>query len=199
MILRRAGEPHLEVLAATSHRAEDVELYQVQLEQGPCFEAVETGEPATAETEAQIRARWPELANGFASAGYRSAHATPLFWNGTAIGALNLFWAIEQRHEYMDTDVARAFADLAAVAIVHAGPVADTLLEQRTRDALNERTIIEQAKGVLAYQHDIPLEVAFSMLLTTAERDGDLLTRTAARVVEQAARGEVSDLPGVIG
>jgi len=194
LILRRAGEARLGGLGATSHRAEHIELFQVQVEQGPCFDAVETAQPTTASSVQEIRARWPALADRFAGAGYRSAHATPLHWNGNTIGALNLFWPLENRDTQPVHDVAKTFADMATLAVVHAGSIPDTVLEQRTRDALDERTVIEQAKGVLVYQHHIPLEEAFTMLLTLAGRNNELLTRTAARIVEQATAGRVSDV-----
>ena len=44
LIMRRPGQDRLQMLAATSHRAEELEVYQAQQEQGPCFDAVDTGE-----------------------------------------------------------------------------------------------------------------------------------------------------------
>ncbi len=187
LILRRLGQDRLHLLAVTSHRAEQVELFQVQTEQGPCFDAVETGRPAVAVGAEQIRSRWPGFADSFATAGYRSAAATPLLWHGDAIGALNLFWTGDDESLAEPHDLLQAFADMATLAIVHAGPVPVTTVLRRTKEALDSRMVIEQAKGVLAYRMKVSTAEAFDELLRMAERDGNVVTDTAAAIVRQAA------------
>jgi len=185
LILRRPGEEHVNLLAATSHGAQELEAFQVQVGQGPCFQAVETGEPATALSGAEMSRQWPVLANAFAQ--YGSAHASPLLWHGEAIGALNLFWRVENGPAAGAQDLMRAFADLATLAIIHAGPVDGTTVLQRTRQALDERTVIEQAKGVVAQQLLVTPEAAFAVLLQIADRENKMVGAIAARVIEEAA------------
>src|ERR1700712_4034770 len=108
LILRRLGQDRLQLLAATSHRAEELELYQVQHDQGPCFDAVETGEQITADHPAEIARRWPAVADAFNRAGIRAVHAVPLSWHGDVIGALNLFFTAAQQPTGADLQV---FAD----------------------------------------------------------------------------------------
>jgi hypothetical protein len=63
-------------------------------------------------------------------------------------------------------------------------------LEQVTANvqrALQARTTIEQAKGVLAYQHNLDMAAAYELLLSPAAADSNL-TATAANVIGQAQR-----------
>ncbi|MDQ1720224.1 MAG: hypothetical protein QOE89_4177 [Pseudonocardiales bacterium] len=53
--------------------------------------------------------------------------------------------------------------------------------------ALQARTTIEQAKGVLAYQHNLDMAAAYELLLSPAAADSNL-TATAANVIGQAQR-----------
>src|SRR6478609_6158487 len=188
LILRRLGQDHLELLAATSHRAEELELYQVQIEAGPCFEAVETGAAAVANGAAAILQRWPAVAKYFERAGFTSAHATPLIWQGDTIGALNLFWTDDEPNPDVGKLV-QAFTDMATLAIVHGNEVPIGLVLQRIRGALGERTVVEQAKGVLVHQRNVSQAEAFDILTEMAVAADEPLTLTAAMIVERAATG----------
>ena len=183
LILRRLGQDRLQLLAATSHRAEELELYQTQHEQGPCFDAVETGEPVTADSAADIQSRWPHIAAAFQRAGFDAVHAVPMSWHGDVIGALNLFFTPDNVPTGAPVQV---FADIGALAIVHAAPVTATQVLTRTRSALDERTVIEQAKGVLAQQGNLPMDAAYQLLLDTAHDRQQLLSAAAVGIVEQA-------------
>ncbi len=51
---------HLDVLAASSHTAIELELHQAQLEEGPCVDAHSSGEPVNA-SSADLSTRWPRF------------------------------------------------------------------------------------------------------------------------------------------
>ena len=189
-ILRRLGQDHLELLAATSHRAEELELYQIQLEEGPCFEAVETGAAASATGIAVIEQRWPAVARHFSRAGFASAHATPLIWQGDTIGALNLFWADEEPDSSDVGKLIQGFTDMATLTIVHGSDVPIGAVLQRIRGALGERMIVEQAKGVLAHERNLGQAEAFSVLMDIAAAADEPLTLTASTIVERAATAQ---------
>ena len=42
-IMLSDGDAPLEMMAASNHRATDIELYEIQADQGPCIEAARTG------------------------------------------------------------------------------------------------------------------------------------------------------------
>ena len=185
--MRRAGGEHLELLAATSHRAEELELYQAQKDQGPCFDAVELGVRVSCSGRSELTSRWPVVAPAFDRAGIAAVDATPLHWQGLVIGALNLFWVSEQRRPSRFQPIASAFADLATLAIVHSGAVSATDVIDRTQAALDSRTVIEQAKGVLAARNGLSMEASYLALVDLAAEDGRSLGAVATEVVEGAA------------
>ena len=58
-VLIRLGEQEIELLAATSHEALQLELYQSQLYSGPCVEAIESGQVIDSAGEPQLLEHWP--------------------------------------------------------------------------------------------------------------------------------------------
>ena len=194
LIIRRLGQDRLQLLAATSHRAEELEVYQAQHDQGPCFDAVETGEIVRAASAAEIADRWPEAAAAFGRAGYRSVQAIPLHWHDDVIGALNLFWTHDEAA--VDWPFGTVFANLATLTVVHSDPVTAGQVLDRTRSALNERTVVERAKGVLAQENDLTMDGAYTQLLELAARNGQLITAAAAVIVGQAQSGPIAPAAG---
>jgi hypothetical protein len=183
----RDGGP-LEFLTSTSHRAEELELYQLQIDQGPCLESVHTGRHVFATRLDEVRSRWPALEEPFRRAGFVGVHAAPLHWHGHAIGALNVFWSDDGTLSHEGVSMAQTFADVATMAIVSSGRVPVAQVLRRTRAALRERSVIEQAKGVLAYREGLDMAEAFDRLVELAGGNGHDLRRTAAEVVSAAAR-----------
>ena len=194
LVMRRLGQDDLQLLAATSHRTEEFELYQAQQAQGPCFDAVETGQIIDAAGR-QIGDRWPQVAGAFQRAGYTAVQAVPLRWHRDVIGALNFFWADEQGAATADPQLGELFADLATLTIIHSDPVTATQILQRTGSALDERTVIEQAKGVLAEQQHLSMDAAYLQLLEIASGRDQLIGAAAAEIVDRASRQPTSRQP----
>lgn len=188
-LLVQLGQDELELLAATSHRAEEIEIYQLQSRQGPCFQAARQGVACGAADYAQTVQMWPGLGTAFSAAGYQSVRATPLRWHGDVIGALNLFWAGGHEDSIELVELIQAFADVATLAVVHSGQVPAAVVLERTKAALATRTVIEQAKGVIAYQRNLPMDAAFVVLLDIAERHRELLPDTATAIIAAAVSG----------
>lgn len=194
LVVTRPETDELELLAATSHATESLELFQLQTHTGPCVDTVRAGTPVVVSDLGGIGRRWPALAEAFRAAGFASLHATPLRWQGQVLGALNMFWSDERDTEALAA-LLQGFADVATVAIVHAGRISHTEVLERTRAALASRHVVEQAKGVLAYQETIDMEAAYNRLLALAAHTGRPLSATAQRVVSEAARGRRAVAP----
>ncbi|WBQ08315.1 GAF and ANTAR domain-containing protein [Kribbella sp. CA-293567] len=185
IVISRPDNQELEFLAATSHRAEGIELYQAQTESGPAALTLATGEPVAADSTL-LAGRWPEFAERFEAQGYHSLYAHPMRWRGQTFGALNLFFPAELVPAGTAT-VAQAFADIATVVILHSGTNSITHLIGQLRIALTDRIVIEQAKGVLAYTEDLTLDAAFDQLLHRARTSERSLSEVAAEVVDAVA------------
>ena len=187
-IMLSDGNAPLEMMAASNHRATDIELYEIQADQGPCIEAARTGETVVSDSADEIIARWPAFGPRAVTAGFLAAAACPLRWHGDVIGAINVFLPRARALSDDEQRVMQAFADVAAIAIIHAGlpPVKD--LARITRRALAARTVIEQAKGVIAAQTGFDMAAAFDHLRALADQRGQLLETFARELVDSTIR-----------
>lgn len=190
LVIRRLGRDDLELLATTNHTAAELEFYQLQTRQGPCIDSAHTGKPVSATGIEDIRRQWPGLAEQFTNAGYRAVRATPLSWEPDVIGALNLFWQQPHRSTAAEMTQLQIFAHLTTLALITDGQIPPTTLLQRTRLALAERTLIEQAKGVLAQQHNIPIDQAFTVLSDRAAQEKIPISQLAEAVINDAGQAK---------
>jgi hypothetical protein len=184
--LVRAQDGGFELLSATSHRVDELDLYQALREGGPCVDAARTGEPSSAVGRRRIVARWSGVGQAIVDAGFGSVHAFPMHWRGHAIGGLALFAVAETELSAASTVLAQSFADFATLAIVQPVALGDDELAERITAALEGRVVVEQAKGVIAYQQGLDMAAAYDELLARASVDGTTLAQVALGVVRSA-------------
>ena len=187
-IMLSDGDRPLEMMAASNHRATEIELYEIQADQGPCVEAARTGATVVADSADEIIARWPAFGSRAVAAGFLGAAACPLRWRGDVIGAINVFLPRAIVLSDDEERVVQALADVAAIAIIHAGlpPVQD--LARITRRALAARTVVEQAKGVIADQTGLDMAASFDRLRALADQRGQPLEAIAQEFVNSTTR-----------
>jgi hypothetical protein len=188
LLVRSGTGGELEVLTTTSHRVSDLEGYQAQQQTGPCADAVATGEYVFASGVDGIATRWPGLTPYLAATPYQAVQAHPMRWHGHVLGAINFFFAEPVAESTDQLVVGQAFADMATLILLTPHEIGGSDIATRTRQALMARTIVEQAKGVLAYQRGIPIDQAYDTLLNLARTDGLTLSDAAAAVVQQASK-----------
>ena len=175
----------LELLAATSHRATELELYQVQVYDGPCVESIETGATIAAVGVAELTERWPDFGRSMAAAGLETVLASPMRWHERVLGGLNVFWSDTRTPTQDEVDLAQAFADIAMVALVQAPTANDPeVVSQRLRIALHGRVVIERAKGVLAQTDELGMDEAFARLVQVSDETGRPLSRVAQDILD---------------
>jgi transcriptional regulator with GAF, ATPase, and Fis domain len=175
----------LDLLAASSHDAVELELHQTQLDEGPCVEAHQSGQPVNAHGP-DLASRWPTWGQKMLDSGYSSVHASPLTWHGVALGAMGMFRRTDEQLTSAEETVAQAFADLATLLIVQTDKVDIDAVRRRVQEVLATRVGIEQAKGVLAEEHGIDMAEAYQLLVGRAAENGATLTATARAVIDGA-------------
>jgi transcriptional regulator with GAF, ATPase, and Fis domain len=185
-LLVRTADGGFELLSATSHRVDELELYHAQRESGPAVEAARTGERTSAVGGEAIEARWDGIGTEIVQAGFHAVHAFPMHWRGHAIGGLNLFSVAANELSPQSAVLAQSFADFATLAIVQPMVLGDEDLAQRVTEALEGRVVVEQAKGVLAHQLGLEMADAYDELVARASLDGHSLARVAQNVVRAA-------------
>jgi hypothetical protein len=173
----------LHLLAATSEQTHDIELFQLQAEQGPCIECYRTGEPVlVADIGIQID-RWPRFVPAATEAGFASVHALPMRAAGSVLGALGLFGTRPGELTDADRLVAQTLAHIACVAVLRELPPNPTTLLTPLRSALSGRIQVEQAKGYLSEVLDVPMDEAFRLIRTHSRISGEHLTEVARRLM----------------
>jgi GAF domain-containing protein len=177
----------LELLSSSAHRARELEIYELQNGSGPCIDAIRLGEHVTAISPA-LDTAWAPLGAQIVAHGYRSVHAFPLTWHGTAIGALNVFHADAVVLDDGDRLLAGTFADLATAVLARPLDTGVTALRQQIMAALDGRILIEQAKGVIAYRENLEMSDAFSRLLQLAATSGRPLSQVAGDILTSVSR-----------
>lgn len=185
VMVRPRGRP-LELVTATSHRSVELELFQIQSSAGPCVDVIDTGRPVVVSGEEEVRSRWAETGPAIVRSGYASVRAFPLRRQEVVFGGLNVFGpALDTWPGEGDLAVGQAFADLVTVILL-TPPVASVDVEERVREAIAGRAVIEQAKGVLSYQLRVDVVTAYDLLAERARATGATITAEARRTVAAA-------------
>ena len=173
----------LRLLAATSEQARELELFQLQTDEGPCVDCYSTGRPVSVADVHRARERWPRFVPAAVNAGFASVHAVPMRAAGLVLGALGLFGARRGELSEADLLLGQTLTHIACVAILQEHPPTPSTVMPRLRSALTGRVIVEQAKGLLRQMLDIPVEDAFRLLRTYAKANGQHLTEVARRLM----------------
>ncbi|MDQ6615572.1 MAG: GAF and ANTAR domain-containing protein [Actinomycetota bacterium] len=178
-------EGDLRLMASSSETMRMLELFELQSQEGPCFDCYRTAVQVVNQNLATIDGRWPPRFVAEAlKAGFHSVHALPMRLRGTSLGALNLFHVDPGSMRQADIDAAQALADVATIAIIqHRAAREAQLVNEQLQNALNSRIIIEQAKGVVAERSGLTMEQAFGVLRNHARHHNLRLVDVAGDVV----------------
>ena len=156
---------NLQFMAASDEGAKMLELFQVQVHEGPCQDCFRTGQPVTNADLAGAASRWPVFAPRAVEAGFGSVHAIPMRLRSQTIGALNLFGDGAGRLQPDGMHIVQALADVATIGLLQERAVRrGEVLTEQLQSALNSRIIIEQAKGVIAQIYTVDIDKAFELL-----------------------------------
>lgn len=182
----------LHLLAATSERTREVELFQLQAEEGPCVDCYRTGEPVLVADVATEAERWPNFVPTAVEAGFSAVHAVPMRAGGAVLGALGLFGTEPGELSEADRLVGQTLAHIACVAVLQEHPPTPATVLPPLRAALAGRVLVEQAKGFLSETLGVSVERAFALLRRYSRAQGQHLTDVARRLMrDRHARPEL--------
>jgi GAF domain-containing protein len=129
--------------------------------------------------------RWPTYVGRVAATGVRSSLSVPLPFQEASIGALNNYSSQPSAFDSAESlEAAQAVAEAVAVAVANATAHAE--LGEKTQNmrlAMESRSVIEQAKGVLMAQRHIDAEQAFEVLREASQRYNRKLRDIAQGIV----------------
>jgi GAF domain-containing protein len=160
---------------STVRRADEL---QDTLSEGPCVDATMLG-PSVLSNDIGRDERWPRWTSGVADLGLGSILSSTMQTGRRRIGALNVYGP--SGHEFTSADVerARSLAHYASIALRLSEKV------EGLRVALDTRTGIGQAQGVLMERYRIDADRAFDILKRYSQDENVRLVRVASRIVAE--------------
>jgi GAF domain-containing protein len=153
------------------------------LDDGPVVETLAFREPRRLDDTATDQ-RWPAFTAKLAEQGYRSCLALPLTANSDPSAVLALYSTSPDQFIEASFDLVLLFAMNAGVAFDNANLYHDSrkLIEQ-LRGALQTRSMIGSAQGILMHRNGYDAERAFAELRTASQHNNVKLRDLAARLI----------------
>jgi hypothetical protein len=175
----RRGQDPVETLAPTHPIAVAADELQYELEEGPCYDAVQT-EPFVLSKHLDEDQRWPRYTKMVADLGIASQMSTVLLITSDSRAALNLYSS--QADGFDDLNDAEQFAFLAGLMLE------DCEHLQHLDTAQGSRTVIGQATGIVMERFSMDRDAAFGHLVRVSQTTNVKLRRVAQRIVDDTER-----------
>ena len=176
-------------IASSDPVVEQADALQYALDAGPCLTSWRDQVTVRIDDVTEDT-RWPEWTAAVREVGVRAMLSVPLVTAESSIGAIKVY-AVEPG--VFDARAARLlelFARQAAILLANAQTLADA---RRTNvqltDALQDRDVIGQAKGILLAQGAADDEAAFALLVAASQRTGTKLHEVARQLVASVITG----------
>jgi GAF domain-containing protein len=186
--LLRADKP----FTAAHHGAMSLAADELQYEHGhgPCMDAGRGGVVLRVD-DMRTETRWPDYVAHVVDTGVRSSLSVPLPYQGSTIGALNIYSSRPTAFASQESlDAGLEVAETIAVAVANADAHWQVTEQARNmRLAMESRAAIEQAKGVLMAQRHVDAEAAFEILREASQRYNRKLRDIATGIVESTQQG----------
>ncbi|WP_375487095.1 GAF and ANTAR domain-containing protein [uncultured Jatrophihabitans sp.] len=152
-----------------------LDLLQQSLGIGPCVDASREQTTVTV-VDMASETRWAAFQAKAVELGICSMLCIPLWVDDTRLGSLSLYSRTPDAFSERDRTVANVFATHAALALAEAQRMTNL------RQALVNRDVIGQAKGVLMVSRKITADQAFELLSQASQRTNQKLVRIAELV-----------------
>ncbi len=179
---------NLGVVAVTDGPAAQMEELQFATGEGPCVDASRTGSPVLLPDVRGAVQRWPGYGSGLLNTSIQAIFAFPLQVGAIRIGVLDLYRGTEGGLTKTHFVEALAFADAAALLLLHlqgdpnGGPATPTF------DPIGRNAAIHQATGMIAVQLRVGLADALLRLRAHAYSSDVSMAAVAADVVSRKLR-----------
>jgi len=174
--LIQAGGRRFQSVGATDAKVERADALQYELREGPCVDAA-VDVKSVHSGSLRDDPRWPRWGPAAAELGFHSIISAEVHGRGQRIGALNLYGTSRTTFTPDDVDVARLFAGHGAIALADARSE-DTLLE-----ALDTRTMIGQAQGILMERFALDADQAFAVLRRYSQESNRRVGEIVAEII----------------
>jgi GAF domain-containing protein len=174
-LIRKQGK-RFETAGPTHPTVRQADELQDELREGPCVDASLESRTLVSNDLASDP-RWPAWAPRMAGLGLRSVLSSEIHSVAGRIGALNIYGSGPRTFTREDMEVARLLAAQAGVALRVTEKV------ENLTTALDSRTVIGQAQGMLMNQFRLDADHAFSVMKRLSQDHNVRLVRIAERIV----------------
>ena len=175
-LVKSSGRAFVTV-GATHQSVVEADRIQYELREGPCVDAAVESKIVVSSYLATDE-RWPDWGPKASALGFNSVLSAELHARGRRIGALNLYGTSEETFSPEDIALAALFARQGALALGYARS------EEGLREALETRTVIGQAQGVLMERFEIDADRAFATLRRYSQHQNIKLKVLCHQLVE---------------
>jgi GAF domain-containing protein len=170
----------LQSYALTDDLLAELDEQQYQLREGPCYEATHSDAYVVAD-DLSADERFQRYGAVAVQAGIRSQAAVRLFQNAKSAGSLNLYSRQVGALAEGQT-LSRLFSHQAAVALAYS-------IEVKTlREAVESRTRIGQAVGIVMERYKVPEQQAFAFLTRMSQTRNVKLRLIADQLIKANAQ-----------
>lgn len=176
--------------AATNEKLRELDEAQYTLGQGPCRDAVRH-HPTVLVGDLGTDPRWPEWGRAMVrELGIRSSLSFRLFTRpDDSWGALNVYSTAP--HAFSEDDVLHGQTIAAMCAVMLARAIHD----EQLATALESRTVIGQALGMVMERYDLDEETAFGVLRRLASQDNRKIRDLASEIVHERGLAAQDHIP----
>lgn len=171
------GGRKFHTVGATDERVEQADHLQYALREGPCVDAAVRGKSLFSDS-LKVDPRWPVWGPAAHELGFHSIVSAELHGRGQRIGALNLYGDSEAYFTPEDVELVKLFAAQAA------GALAGMRNEEGLAEALDTRTLIGQAQGILMERYDLDADRAFDVLRRFSQHSNRRIRDIVTELIE---------------
>ena len=186
-----AKDGRLQSATALPPAISPLEETQEATQSGPCVTAYRTTETVAVSDlrKSEHCEAWPEYCASADQIGYRAVAGIPMKIEKHSIGAISLYSQEVREWKEEDLFLARIFADAATVYLLNASTYdRERLLNQQLQQALDSRSLIEQAKGIIAEARGVDVQAAFELIRRQARSRNASLRSVAEAIVKLGLR-----------
>lgn len=177
-VLLTHARNRVETAAATSVAVGKAHQLQVELDEGPCLEALEKHDTIYRVVDAATELRWPQWSRAVVELGYRSIVSVPLATKDRCYGSLNVYAARPDAFDDDDVAVTTILARHASVALTSSRDV------EGLRRAVDARKLIGMAMGIVMERYGVEPDQAFEVLRRYSQDRNVKLREVARGIVE---------------
>jgi GAF domain-containing protein len=183
-----SGISSVRTFAATALLVHEIDTVQYDLmNEGPCITCMQSRRP-TVSGSLGSDSRWPHFGGRVARMQMHSALALPLIVGEQVIGSINAYAKRRDAFAEYAVQLGSLFARPAAVSVYNAQLLADAHERAlRLQRALDSRSVIDQAIGIIRSRSGDSAEDAFARLARISQAENVKLATIAQRLVEEAA------------